>query len=50
MAQNAKNKKYTKIPTQITNDNFNEFILPHLSTPKIGYQFLLIILITQKRK
>jgi len=28
--------KYQHIPTQLTEDQFNEFVLPHLSTPKHG--------------
>ncbi len=28
--------KYQHIPTQLAEDQFNEFVLPHLSTPKHG--------------
>ena len=36
MAKSLKDTKYTKIPTQLGENDFNEFILPHLSTPKRG--------------
>ena len=36
-SKKAKRKrKYQHIPTQLTEDQFNEYVLPHLSTPKRG--------------
>jgi hypothetical protein len=36
MSTTAKNPDTTPIPVQLSEDEFNEFILPHLSMPKRG--------------
>jgi hypothetical protein len=35
-AKSHSDRKYKHIPTQLTESQFNEFILPHLSTPRRG--------------
>jgi hypothetical protein len=36
MAKTAKKQTYTRIPTKVSEEEFNEFFLPHLSMPKRG--------------